>query len=184
MRPLRGGQGTFDRGPGNKDRQRDKLDGRLPFCELGDVDLNVELGQELAKAGYQYFARQYDDRRPDRPAADRASVHQHQQGDADEQLIGYGIEHAPKRRLLLPHPGEIAVQPIGDAGKDEQREGRPTRYVTLQEEEAGNERRHRCNTNVRQHVRQTHGHGARSGGVFHPPLVHHPPDGSSMAQIG
>ena len=114
-------------GPASSTAERDHLHRRLPLGELRDVDLHVELGQELAQAGDEDFAHEDDDRRPDRPAGDGVVVHQHHQHGADQQLVGDGIEHAPEGRLLLPDAGEISVEPVRDAGDDEQREGRPAR---------------------------------------------------------
>ncbi len=154
-------------GPASSTPERDHLHRRLPLGELRHVDLHVELGQELAQAGDEDLAHEDDDRRPDRPAVDRIVVHQHHQHGADQQLVGDRVEHAAERRLLLPDAGEVAVEPVGQAGKHEQRERRPARRIALQEKQAGDERRHGRNANVGEDVRQAHRQGAGGGSVFH-----------------
>ncbi len=125
------GNDLLRRRAGEQHAERDHLHRRLPLGELRDVDLHVELGKELAQPGDEDLAHEDDDRRPDRPAGDGVVVHQHHQHGADQQLVGDRIEHAAERRLLLPHAGEIAVEPVGQAGKHEQRERRPARHVAL-----------------------------------------------------
>ena len=67
---------------------------------------------------------------------DGVVVRQHQQRGADQQLVGDRVEHAPERRLLLPDAGQIAVQPVGEAGADVDGQRPPAAGVAGAEEEA------------------------------------------------
>ena len=50
---------------------------------------------------------------------------EHQQTGCDQELVGDGIQHSAERRLLVPYPGIVAIEKIGDAGGNEHRQGYP-----------------------------------------------------------
>ncbi len=115
---------------------------------------HVQLRQEFAQAGNQDLAAEDDGGCAHVDAGDGRVVREHEQRDADEQLVRDRIEHAPERRLLLPHAGEIAVEVIGDAGADVDGERPPASGRRRDHHEAEQHRRHGRNAGVSQHVRQ------------------------------
>jgi hypothetical protein len=114
------------------------------------------------------FAAQDDDRRPQRPAADRAIGGEHEQARRHQELVGDRIEHAPERRLLAPLAREIAVEDVGHGGADEDEQRDPAQpQPALQDVlpvETGDHRRHRHDAGVGQEVRHREGPRRKGSG--------------------
>ena len=43
-----------------------------------------------------------------------------EEGPGDQQLVGGGVEERPQHRLLLPAPGQVPVEEVGEGGDPEQ----------------------------------------------------------------
>src|SRR5262249_4337651 len=82
---------------------------------------------------------------------------EHEQAGGDQQLVRDRVEHAAERGLLAPDAGEIAVEEIGDAGRNEKREGNPVQPKAAAEKirpgYATDYRRHRGHARIGQKVR-------------------------------
>ncbi len=88
--------------------------------------LTRKLSEEFAQTRDQDFTAQNDDRGQQRPAVDAVLGGEHQKAGRDQELVGDRIEHLAERGLLTPHAGEIAVEDVGHAGGDEDRQRQPT----------------------------------------------------------
>src|SRR3546814_11154822 len=55
-------------------------------------------------------------------AVDAFEGDQHQDDGGDQQLVGHRIEETAEIRHLAPFAGEIAIEPVGDAGGGGQRQ--------------------------------------------------------------
>lgn len=85
---------------------------------------------------------------------------QHQQARGDQQLVGDRVEHPAERRLLIPDPRIIAVEVIGDRGRDEQGHSHPAQPERLIQNrlriDASDDDRDRGDPAIGQEVREGH----------------------------
>ena len=143
---------------GDQEADRDELPGGFPFRQPRHRNADPQLGQVFAKPRHQNFAAENDDGGKQRPAADGLLGGQHQQAGRDQELVGNRVEHPPERRLLPVHAGEIAVEHVGDPGRDEDRERHPANPEPAVENalpiQQRNHDRHRGDPGVGQEVGQ------------------------------
>ncbi|GCC47945.1 hypothetical protein chiPu_0032148, partial [Chiloscyllium punctatum] len=152
---------------GDQKADRDQLDRRLPFRKLGDGNADPEPREIFAQARDQDLAAQDHDRRPQRPAVDRIVGGQHQEAGGHQQLVGDRIEHPAERGLLVPHPGVIAVEIVGDPRRDEHGKRHPAQPQRAVQDrlpvDAADHHRNGGNPGVGQDIREGHGLGLSPG---------------------
>ncbi len=143
---------------GNEKTDRDQLQRRLPFRQPRHRHADAELSQIFAQSRDQDFAAQDDHGREQRPSMNGALGRQHQQARRHQELVGDRIEHAAERGLLVPHPGEIAVEKIRNAGGDEHRQRQPAQPQPAVEdvlpEHAADDDRNRHDAAISEDIRQ------------------------------
>jgi hypothetical protein len=119
---------------------------------------HIEPGEVFAQPRHQDLATQDDDRREQRGAADGAVRHQHQQAGRYQELVGDRVEHAAEGAELAPLARKVAVQEVGHAGSDENRQRDPAQPFTgarnFLEMETQHHRRHGGDARIGQEIRQ------------------------------
>ncbi len=107
----------FKRQPDQAGDEVDELEGGFPFPQIvGGEDL-AGFDSDLAEAGDEEFAA--DDESGDPDGAD-ALGSQENEGSADEDFIGEGIEQFSEGGDEVHFPRQPAIDEIADGGDDEQ----------------------------------------------------------------
>src|SRR5690606_24524031 len=106
----------------------DQLQCGLPFGQPTDRQHDLGVAEKFAQAGNEEFAEQDGADRNHVPAGKAAIPGEGCDENADEQLVGNGIEHAAERGILVPGAGEIAVEPVAGGGDDVDDERNEAQY--------------------------------------------------------
>src|SRR5690606_34399182 len=119
-----------DYGEGNQ------LNSGLPLGQPADRQHNLDVAQELPQAGNEELAEQDGAGRDHVEGGEAAVPGQNRYEDADQQLVGNGIEHAAERGILVPGAGEIAIEPVGRGGDDiDDQRDQPQHHIALHDQQ-------------------------------------------------
>src|SRR4029077_6324167 len=103
----------------DQEPDREQLQEGLPFREPRHRHADAQLGEIFAQARDQNLATENYDRGPQRPSTNGAVGGEHQQTGRDQELVGDRVEHAAETRLLAVRARDVAVEHVGEAGRDE-----------------------------------------------------------------
>ena len=100
------------------------------------------MAEKFAQARDEYLAQQDRDDRDQGPSGDAMDAEDHGERDHHHGLVRDRVEHGAKTADLVPCPGKVAIDVIGERGEQKDRHRRPIREGAGQDQK--DQRDHRC----------------------------------------